>query len=243
MLVIGASGVRAGRVQFTSLFPFQPGDFDLPLHGEQLTYRSPGVFEVDDLAFDLDLQGERRPRVRPGRRGAPRLRALPAGLPGHEPGPQPARRRVDGATVLRRASRCSSSCASISRCARWATASSCRTTSPPRSTPTSSCTWAGRWPCPSWRATSDRPTAASTSPSCAATSIWSPTSTTSPSSPPSRSPTATRPTSRSRRPTWSPTPTAPTTTCTCGSAGRCARRRSICRATTGSTATRPPSCS
>jgi hypothetical protein len=57
MLVIGASGVRAGRVQFTNLFPFQPGYFDLPLHGERLTYRSPGVFEVDDLAFDLDLQG------------------------------------------------------------------------------------------------------------------------------------------------------------------------------------------
>jgi autotransporter translocation and assembly factor TamB len=57
MLVIGASGVRAGRVQFTNLFPFQPGYFDLPLHGQRLTYRSPGVFEVDDLAFDLDLQG------------------------------------------------------------------------------------------------------------------------------------------------------------------------------------------
>ncbi|HVZ87612.1 MAG TPA: translocation/assembly module TamB domain-containing protein [Polyangia bacterium] len=56
-LVIGASGVRAGRVQFTNLFPFQPGDFDLPLHGERLTYRSPGTFEIDDLAFDLDLKG------------------------------------------------------------------------------------------------------------------------------------------------------------------------------------------
>ncbi|HSS38473.1 MAG TPA: translocation/assembly module TamB domain-containing protein, partial [Polyangia bacterium] len=56
-LVIGASGVRAGRVQFTNLFPFKPGEFDLPLHGERLTYRSPGVFEVDDLAFDLDLLG------------------------------------------------------------------------------------------------------------------------------------------------------------------------------------------
>ena len=57
LLVIGASGVRAGRVQFTNLFPFKPGDFDLPLHGERLTYRSPGTFEVDDLAFDLDLKG------------------------------------------------------------------------------------------------------------------------------------------------------------------------------------------
>jgi hypothetical protein len=57
LLVIGASGVRAGRVQFTNLFPFEPGNFDLPLHGERLTYRSPGVFEIDDLAVDLDLKG------------------------------------------------------------------------------------------------------------------------------------------------------------------------------------------
>jgi len=57
ILVIGASGVRAGRVQFTSLVPFKPGWVDVPLHGERLTYRSPGVFEADDLAFDLDLKG------------------------------------------------------------------------------------------------------------------------------------------------------------------------------------------
>jgi autotransporter translocation and assembly factor TamB len=56
-LVIGASGVRAGRVQFTSLVPFKPGNVDLPLHGERLAYRSPGTFEVDDLGFDLDLKG------------------------------------------------------------------------------------------------------------------------------------------------------------------------------------------
>ena len=57
ILVIGQSGVRAGRVQFTNLIPFKPGQFDLPLHGEKLTYRSPDTFEVDDLAFDLDLSG------------------------------------------------------------------------------------------------------------------------------------------------------------------------------------------
>jgi hypothetical protein len=57
ILVIGASGVRAGRVEFTNLIPFKPGEFDLPLHGERLTYRSPDVFEVDDLAFDLDMSG------------------------------------------------------------------------------------------------------------------------------------------------------------------------------------------
>ncbi len=57
-LTIGASGVRPGRVQFESLVPFKPGEVDLPLHGEQLTYRSPEVFEVDDLSFDLDMQGD-----------------------------------------------------------------------------------------------------------------------------------------------------------------------------------------
>jgi hypothetical protein len=57
VLVIGASGVRAGRVEFKSLVPFEAGAFDLPLHGERITYRSPGVFEVDDLALDLDLNG------------------------------------------------------------------------------------------------------------------------------------------------------------------------------------------
>jgi hypothetical protein len=56
-LVIGGSGVRAGRVQFTNLIPFKPGYVDLPLHGEHLVYRSPGTFEVDDLGFDLDLKG------------------------------------------------------------------------------------------------------------------------------------------------------------------------------------------
>jgi hypothetical protein len=57
VLVIGASGVRAGRVQFESLVPFKPGEIDLPLHGEQLSYRSPEVFIADDVAFDLDLMG------------------------------------------------------------------------------------------------------------------------------------------------------------------------------------------
>jgi autotransporter translocation and assembly factor TamB len=56
-LVIGASGVRAGEIAFTSLVPFVPGDVDLPLHGERLTFKSPGTLEVDDLTFDLDLRG------------------------------------------------------------------------------------------------------------------------------------------------------------------------------------------
>jgi autotransporter translocation and assembly factor TamB len=56
-LVIGASGVRAGRIQFTNIVPFKTGNVDLPLHGERLAYRSPGTFEIDDLGFDLDLKG------------------------------------------------------------------------------------------------------------------------------------------------------------------------------------------
>jgi hypothetical protein len=56
-LVIGDSGVRAGRVQFKSLVPFKPGNVDLPLHGEHLAYRSSGAFEVDDVGFDLNLVG------------------------------------------------------------------------------------------------------------------------------------------------------------------------------------------
>jgi hypothetical protein len=56
-LIIGGAGVRAGRIQFTTLVPFKPGNVDLPLHGERLAYRSPGTFEVDDLGFDLDLRG------------------------------------------------------------------------------------------------------------------------------------------------------------------------------------------
>jgi hypothetical protein len=57
ILVLGESGVRAGRVQFESLVPFKLGDIDLPLHGEQLVYRSPEVFVADDVAFDLNLLG------------------------------------------------------------------------------------------------------------------------------------------------------------------------------------------
>ena len=56
-LVIGAAGVRPGRLELKKLVPLQIGDVDLPLHGEQLTYHSPGSFEINDLAFDLDLEG------------------------------------------------------------------------------------------------------------------------------------------------------------------------------------------
>ncbi|HEY4184939.1 MAG TPA: translocation/assembly module TamB domain-containing protein, partial [Polyangia bacterium] len=57
-LVIGAAGVRPGRLEIKKLVPLKIGSIDLPLHGEQLTYRSPGVFEINDLAFDLNLDGD-----------------------------------------------------------------------------------------------------------------------------------------------------------------------------------------
>ena len=56
-LVIGAEGVRPGRLAIKKLVPFEIGDVDFPLHGEQLTYRSPNSFEINDMAFDLDFQG------------------------------------------------------------------------------------------------------------------------------------------------------------------------------------------
>jgi len=57
-LVIGGAGVRPGRVQFESLVPFRVAGLDLPLRGEQISYRTPGALEIDDLAFDLALTGE-----------------------------------------------------------------------------------------------------------------------------------------------------------------------------------------
>ena len=57
-LIIGAAGVRPGQLEFKRLVPFEIGRVDFPLHGEQLTYRSPGTFEINDLAFDLDLGGD-----------------------------------------------------------------------------------------------------------------------------------------------------------------------------------------
>ena len=57
-LIIGAAGVRPGQMEIRRLVPFELGRVDFPLHGEQLTYRSPGSFEINDLAFDLDLSGD-----------------------------------------------------------------------------------------------------------------------------------------------------------------------------------------
>jgi hypothetical protein len=100
VLVIGASGVRAGRVEFTSLVPFDPGEFDLPLHGEHLPYRSEDSVEVDDLAFDLDLNGNLEDGFELGGEVRPGVGPLPAGLQDQGPRHQPARQRIDRASVL-----------------------------------------------------------------------------------------------------------------------------------------------
>ena len=57
-LLIGAAGVRPGRMHIVSLRPkLVLGKVDLPLEGERLVYRSPGL-EIDDLSFTLDLIGD-----------------------------------------------------------------------------------------------------------------------------------------------------------------------------------------
>ena len=55
-LSIGAAGVRPGQVEFLKLFPLKIGRVDFPLHGEQLVYRSPGSFEINDLNLTGDLE-------------------------------------------------------------------------------------------------------------------------------------------------------------------------------------------
>jgi hypothetical protein len=56
-LLIGAEGVRPGRVQIRSLTPeFKWESLDLPLAGNRLGYRDQGV-EVDDLSLAMELKG------------------------------------------------------------------------------------------------------------------------------------------------------------------------------------------
>jgi len=56
-LLIGAKGVRPGRVHFTSLRPeFQWDAIDFPLAGNRLGYRDQGI-EVDDLSLSTELKG------------------------------------------------------------------------------------------------------------------------------------------------------------------------------------------
>jgi hypothetical protein len=45
-------------LEIRRLVPFEIGRIDFPVHGEQLSYRSPGTFEINDLAVDLDLGGD-----------------------------------------------------------------------------------------------------------------------------------------------------------------------------------------
>ena len=56
-LLIGAKGVRPGRVHFTSLRPeFHWDAIDFPLAGNRLGYRDQGI-EVDDLSLRTELKG------------------------------------------------------------------------------------------------------------------------------------------------------------------------------------------
>ena len=154
------------------------GEFDLPLHGERITYRSPGVFEVDDLALRPRHERQHGGRLRAGRRGPAGVRAVPAGLQDHGPGDQPARQRVDGAPVLRGQAAAREPGAGPQRAhrRRGLHRPEQHRARDPRRHPAAR----RRHPVasPSSRATSARWTAASTSRSCAATSTWSPTSTT-----------------------------------------------------------------
>ena len=107
VLVIGASGVRAGRVEFTNLIPFKPG-----------RVRSAAARRAPDLPQRRGVRG-RRPGVRPGHerqhrrrlrargRGPAGVGALPAGLQDQGPGDQPARQRTRRCARSTRASRCS----------------------------------------------------------------------------------------------------------------------------------------
>ena len=58
-LTIGQAGQRPGRIQFVSLRPFVLGGIDFPLHGEQLSYRTPAM-DIADLQCDLNLTGDLR---------------------------------------------------------------------------------------------------------------------------------------------------------------------------------------
>ncbi|HXU82576.1 MAG TPA: hypothetical protein VN914_14335, partial [Polyangia bacterium] len=57
-LLIGAAGVRPGRIVIKRLSPLELGYIDLPLKGERLTYRVPNSVEIDDLGFNLGLAGD-----------------------------------------------------------------------------------------------------------------------------------------------------------------------------------------
>jgi autotransporter translocation and assembly factor TamB len=59
VITIGTPGTPLGRVVFEQLAPeFKIRYASLPIRGEHLNYRSPGVFEVDDLGFQLQFEGD-----------------------------------------------------------------------------------------------------------------------------------------------------------------------------------------
>lgn len=66
-LLVGADGLRPGRIAIKSLFPkLEIGEVSVPLKGERLTYREPDSFEIDDLAMTVALTGNPQDGLRLG---------------------------------------------------------------------------------------------------------------------------------------------------------------------------------
>ncbi|MDX2022187.1 MAG: translocation/assembly module TamB domain-containing protein [Deltaproteobacteria bacterium] len=58
-ITIGAQGQEPGRLVFEQLLPTIKIKYaHLPVRGERLAYRSPGVFALDDIGFALELEGD-----------------------------------------------------------------------------------------------------------------------------------------------------------------------------------------
>jgi len=58
-ITIGANGEEPGRLVFEQLLPTLKIKYArLPVRGERLAYRSPGVFALDDIGFSLELEGD-----------------------------------------------------------------------------------------------------------------------------------------------------------------------------------------
>lgn len=58
-ITIGGQGQEAGRLVFEQILPELKVKYArLPVRGERLVYRSPGVFALDDLGFSLELEGD-----------------------------------------------------------------------------------------------------------------------------------------------------------------------------------------
>lgn len=58
-ITIGGEGQEPGRLVFEQLLPTIKIKYaHLPVRGERLAYRSPGVFALDDIGFALELEGD-----------------------------------------------------------------------------------------------------------------------------------------------------------------------------------------